>query len=94
MTTSKSDADGNFDLTVPAGAYVLVATGKRLAGSSTELYEWMVRIDAAKPLKVMLSNDNMNDAKCSECVALPVRAAPATAPALVAPASSEEKPNA
>lgn len=92
VTTSKSDADGNFDLTVPAGAYVLVATGKRLAGSSTELYEWMVRVDAAKPLKVMLSNDNMNDTKCTECVVLPVRAAPAPAP--VAPASTQEKPNA
>ena len=94
VAASKSDADGNFDLTVPAGAYVLVATGKRLAGGSTELYEWIVRVDAAKPLKVMLSNDNMNDTKCSECVALPVRATPATAPAPVAPASSQEKPNA
>jgi hypothetical protein len=86
VAASKTDADGNFDLTVPAGAYVLVATGKRLAGGSTELYEWMVRVDAAKPLKVMLSNDNLNDTNCSECVALPVRAAPA--PASMAPTSS------
>jgi hypothetical protein len=37
----------------------------------------------------MLSNDNLNDTKCTECVALPVRMAPLPA----APASAQEKPN-
>jgi hypothetical protein len=73
IAVSKTDADGNFDLTLPAGSsYVLAATGKRRAGSSTELYEWIVRVDASRSLKIMLSNDNMLDSKCAECVSLPI----------------------
>lgn len=70
--TTKSDADGNFAITVPPGPHVLVATGKRLVGERTEMYEWMVRVDATKPgQRIMLSNDNMVDSGCAECVPMP-----------------------
>jgi hypothetical protein len=80
LTASKTDADGKFELTLPAGQYVLVATGRRMAGESTELYEWMIRVDAEKPAKVMLSNDNLagNRAGCAECLRLPIRYTAAT----------------
>ncbi len=68
LVAAKSDADGNFEMLLPANAYVLVATGKRLVGGSTELYEWMVRVDAKKPVKLMLSNDNLVGSGCAECV--------------------------
>lgn len=70
--TAKSDADGNFELSVPAGAYVLSARGTRMAGDETEVYEWLVKVDASNKIrKIMLSNDNLVKTKCSECVILP-----------------------
>ena len=78
LSLSKSDADGNFDIALPAGSYVLVAIGSRSIGDSTELYEWAVRVFAEKSVKVLLSNDNMVDTKCSDCVQFPVRSEPKT----------------
>lgn len=69
--TTKSDADGNFDLSLPAGSYALVATAKRQAGSSIEFYDWIVRVEAKSNKKIMLSNDNLAESQCGACIAVP-----------------------
>jgi hypothetical protein len=69
---SKTDSDGNFNLTLPPGTYIFTAIGNRLAGGSMETYEWAVRIEAKKPTqKIMLSNDNLVSSLCNECVPFP-----------------------
>lgn len=68
LAVAKSDADGNFEMRLPVGKYVLVALATRMAGNKTEMYEWTVRVDAKKLAKVMLSNDNMVGQSCAACV--------------------------
>ena len=68
---SKTDADGNFTLTVPSGKYVIAATANRTVFEDTEQYYWLVRIDASSPVQsLMLSNDNQVETKCDDCVLL------------------------
>jgi len=68
--TSKTDADGKFALSVPAGKYVIAANSSRDVGKDTESYFWLVLVDTtSRPNQsVMLSNDNMFETKCKECV--------------------------
>lgn len=68
----KSDADGFFELSLPSGPYALVAKSNRLTPGGEERYLWMVKIDAGKlNQKVYLSNDNMVETFCEDCVRLP-----------------------
>ena len=71
QATTKTDADGRFTL-VPPGKFVLAATTSRRVGLSSEVYHWLVLVDTlALPTPLMLSNDNMFETKCSQCVKLP-----------------------
>lgn len=72
QATSKTDADGRFTLALPPGKFVLAATTSRRVGLSSEVYHWLVLVDTlALPTPLMLSNDNMFETKCSQCVQLP-----------------------
>jgi hypothetical protein len=69
---TKSDADGYFDLVLPEGVYVLTALGKRRTRERDDVYEWIVKVDARRPnVKLMLSNDNMTNTNCEECISPP-----------------------
>jgi len=68
--TGKSDADGRFLLALPKGKYVIVANSSRKVGDSTESYQWLVKIDVTQSGDLMLSNDNMLDTQCKECIRL------------------------
>lgn len=61
--STKTDADGKFSLSVPAGStYVIVAKASRSVGDDTEYYSWIVDVDlttANDGLTEMLSNDNL-----------------------------------
>jgi hypothetical protein len=71
--TTKSDANGNFEMTLPAGIYGLVATSQRMQGGSYEYYEWIIKVNAKKPTqKIMLSNDNLFETRCDECISIPL----------------------
>jgi hypothetical protein len=65
VADTKTDADGKFTLSVPAGkTYVLAAESSRSVGDSTEKYYWIVDVDLTKAndgLTVLLSNDNEVD---------------------------------
>lgn len=68
-TIAKTDADGKFSLTLPKGKYVITANSSRSVGSHSETYYWLVSVDAASPNQsLMLSNDNLFETKCNECV--------------------------
>ena len=73
LVTSKTDADGNFEIVTPSGSYVLVAASERQIDKHTEKYEWMVRVDARENARVLLSNDNLTTSLCQECMKFPVR---------------------
>lgn len=66
---SKSDVDGKFSLTLPPGKYVLAAQSDRTLFEGTASYSWLVILDTSSPNHtIMLSNDNMFETKCAECV--------------------------
>lgn len=65
---SKSDADGKFSLSLPKGKYVIFAKSSRKVGDSSETYYWLVKIDESTPSNLMLSNDNLLESKCKECI--------------------------
>ena len=72
IAVAKTDPDGIFEMTVPAGVYALRAKTSRLAGSVDEEYLWFVRVDATKSnQKIMLSNDNLFETLCVECMRAP-----------------------
>lgn len=72
LTTSKTDADGKFELTLPLGVFAISATGQRMVGGDTESYVWLVRLNTNLPAtKLLLTNDNMANTKCAECEVLP-----------------------
>jgi hypothetical protein len=62
LQSTKTDADGRFNFTVPRkGKYALVARASRSVGGDTENYYWFVwvSVDGEAPKRVMLSNDNL-----------------------------------
>ena len=67
VASTKTDADGKFSLTLPAGdEYVLAARAKRsLPGGGSEHYFWLVK---AQDSTVMLSNDNLTSAGSPDSV--------------------------
>lgn len=70
MQVNKSDAEGKFVLTLPKGRYVIVANASRKLINTSETYHWLVQIDESTPSNFMLSNDNLLETKCKECVKL------------------------
>jgi len=72
VAQSKTDADGNFSLSAPAGKYAIAATTSRAVFKDTEHYYWIVWVDMKSPIQgLMLSNDNLLGTGCRECVSLP-----------------------
>ncbi len=63
MADTKTDADGKFSLSVPAGnTYVILAKASREVGDDTECYYWIQDVDLTRAndgLSIMLSNDNL-----------------------------------
>lgn len=70
---TKSNADGFFRLNVPNGTYVVLAQSSRLVyGEKNEQYSWLVRIDTkGGGADLFLSNDNLYETKCEDCVRFP-----------------------
>jgi hypothetical protein len=66
--TAKTDADGKFKLSLPAGKYALAAFGSRHIAGDIERYHWLVWVTVPSKGDIMLSNDNMMDTTCRECV--------------------------
>ena len=62
---TKTDADGKFSFSVPAGSnYVIMASASRSVGDQTERYDWIVQVNAAEATQgspVLLGNDNLVD---------------------------------
>lgn len=70
---TKSNADGFFRLNVPDGAYVVLAQSNRMIDSEkNEQYTWLVRFDTRSGgTELLLSNDNLYETGCEDCVRLP-----------------------
>lgn len=70
---AKSNADGHFTLNVPRGVYVLSARSSRLIiGDNAEQYLWLVRVDTrGGGADLFLSNDNLYETSCNDCIRLP-----------------------
>jgi len=66
----KTDADGRFSLKLGPGRYAAVAVSDRQVGKEQETYCWYVWTTVAgEPTKkLMLSNDNLADTKCADCL--------------------------
>ena len=68
VDSGKSDADGNFELTLPAGKYVFVANAKRMISGENEFYDWIVKVNVNSQTKrIMLGNDNSLGTNCDDC---------------------------
>jgi len=62
LATAKTDADGRFELMVPAGVPVaILAAATRETPGAVEKYHWMVRLNnsARQGTALLLSNDNL-----------------------------------
>ena len=69
ITKTKTDADGKFSLSLPAGKYALAARASREVFRDTENYYWLIWVDASSQNQtIMLSNDNLFETNCNECV--------------------------
>lgn len=69
ISTSKTDVDGKFKLDLPAGKYALAAKSSRHVFGNTEEYYWIIWVNtSSQNQSVMLSNDNMFETQCSDCV--------------------------
>lgn len=68
-SSTKTDADGKFTLTLPAGKYVVAAKSSRQVVGESEFYHWLVWVDTSSTNNsLMLSNDNLFETGCNECV--------------------------
>lgn len=65
----KTDADGRFLMKLPKGKYAVVAHATRKTIDATEEYYWFVwqAVDG-NPKKLMLSNDNLLETNCQDCI--------------------------
>lgn len=70
LQSSKTNADGNFSLKIKEGRYALVAHSTRDIGGSTEHYCWIlwISVKSGEANKIILSNDNLFETNCTECV--------------------------
>ncbi|MFA6203367.1 MAG: hypothetical protein WC710_09320 [Gallionella sp.] len=68
VSASKTDVDGKFKLDLPAGRYALAAKSSRKIYGETEEYYWLVWVNVTSNQFVMLSNDNLFETSCKDCV--------------------------
>lgn len=72
VATTKTDADGKFNVAVPMGKRVaLIARASRLAGGETEEYLWLLWVPVKKgeaKIAVTLANDNLFETGCGDCI--------------------------
>jgi hypothetical protein len=68
--TTKTDADGKFMLRLKPGKYAIAAYAQRTIIDSTEKHYWLVwtAVRSSQPKRLMLSNDNLFEAHCDDCV--------------------------
>lgn len=72
VTTVKTDSDGNFEMSLPVGSYVLRAKTSSSVSTTDEEFLWFVKVSASKTSpKLVLSNDNLFGSNCNECAAAP-----------------------
>jgi hypothetical protein len=80
--SAKTDADGKFAAKLKPGRYAVVAASNRLVVGDTETYRWVLwhTVRRGADNKLMLSNDNLYETSCVDCVRLEdAQARPATA---------------
>lgn len=69
IVSDKTDADGKFSLKLPSGKrFMIFARAKRQVMSETEEYVWLLGEADAIPKKLFLTNDNLVETHCAECV--------------------------
>jgi hypothetical protein len=70
VARDKTDADGRFMVKLQPGRYAAIAVANRQVGKEEETYCWYVWTTVAgEPTKkLMLSNDNLAETKCADCV--------------------------
>jgi len=69
VAIDKTDADGKFQLDLPMGKYALAARSSRQISGEVEEYFWIVWVNvSAKNRSVLLSNDNLFETNCKDCV--------------------------
>jgi len=70
VQADKTDADGRFSVKLKAGRYAAVAVADRQVGGEQEAYCWYVWITVSGETmkKLMLSNDNLAETNCADCV--------------------------
>jgi len=69
IDAQKTDADGVFTFDLRPGEYVASAVASRRVGDLKEDYTWLVKFKVEKkPVRLLLSNDNMIETECEECV--------------------------
>ena len=68
-TIVKTDAEGNFNIETQRGKRIAIfARAKRQVMGNVENYLWLVWVTPTNANKIMLSNDNLIDSQCSECI--------------------------
>lgn len=70
---SKTDVDGKFTLSLPPGKYAITAKSSRKVFAGSESYCWFVWVDTSHNQSLILSNDNLLETKCKECVWRPLQ---------------------
>lgn len=68
IVVSKSDAEGKFSFSLPRGKYVITANASRKVVDTSENYHWLVQVNDSTSSNLMLSNDNLLETKCNECI--------------------------
>jgi hypothetical protein len=70
LVTATTDADGKFTLRTQPGRYALVAHSMLKVGDHIEVYYWIVwvRVVRDHPTTVALTNDNLFETDCAECI--------------------------
>jgi len=67
--TTKTDADGKFQMQVPrSGSYAVAALASREAGPLGETYCWVLLVNPHEksPAKIMLANDNLFESETGD----------------------------
>jgi len=69
IVSTKTDADGKFEILLPKGNYALRAHSQRMVGDKTEEYDWIITFKVQEEMNnpIILSNDNMGYG-CTDCV--------------------------
>ena len=69
IISTKTDADGKFEILLPKGNYALRAHSQRMVVDKTEEYDWIIIFKVQEEMnnQIILSNDNMGYG-CTDCV--------------------------